>query len=474
MRQLKPNANSRALKRALRHQQVLALLFIVTLSFAVRALTANFLRSHLNDPGWFPSGIYRVFDEQARNSLDGNAPLFWINDSSQTDKATYPPGYALWLTFIYKVTGSRSVLTIQRIQCLLDSFSVLLIVGLGATYGWRVGLWAGIVAALWPLLALYGVTPLPDAPTAWLVVGATWAFVVSLKRRSYRWAILAGAVVGLSCWLRANAILLPLFLGVAMLFAASVSRRLGILVPTIFAITALMVISPIIVRNAIVFHSFIPVGLGTGTNLWEGLGENERGVSEFGAAYGDENLMAQEKSQLPNSNQEPFGLYYPDGIHRDRERTAKALGVIARHPFWYSGIMIRRMANVLKYAGAPNGIYGSSGVNVTSEKCLSIPQQRGLVAFFVKMLGMVQSLLRYALLPLMICGVIIAVRRDAPVTVILLMVVFYYLVIGSFLHTQFRYVLPMHMLLTIFAGISLAAAQHVVQRRFRTKASLRP
>ena len=37
----------------------------MTLAFSVRALTANFLRAHLSEPGWFPSGIYAAFDRQA-------------------------------------------------------------------------------------------------------------------------------------------------------------------------------------------------------------------------------------------------------------------------------------------------------------------------------------------------------------------------------------------------------------------------
>src|SRR5436305_8426232 len=34
------------------------------------------------------------------------------------------------------------------------------------------------------------------------------------------------------------------------------------------------------------------------------------------------------------------------------------------------GSVVRRMAAVLKYAGEPNGINGSAGINITSKKCL--------------------------------------------------------------------------------------------------------
>ena len=133
---------------------MLLLVLIVMLAFFVRALTANFLRAHLDDPGWFPYGIYAAFDAPAQDWLDGRAPIFRIDDPARTDKAIYAPGYPLWLAFIYKLSGSRSPATVQNVQWVLDSFFVFLIVGVGVTtFGWRVGLWAGGIAALWPLLA---------------------------------------------------------------------------------------------------------------------------------------------------------------------------------------------------------------------------------------------------------------------------------------------------------------------------------
>jgi len=66
--------------------RLVALFFILALSFTVRALTANFIRAHLNDAAWFQYGSYEVFDKQAQDVLDRMQPLFWISDSSRTDK----------------------------------------------------------------------------------------------------------------------------------------------------------------------------------------------------------------------------------------------------------------------------------------------------------------------------------------------------------------------------------------------------
>jgi hypothetical protein len=113
------------------------------------------------------------------------------------------------------------------------------------------------------------------------------------------------------------------------------------------------------------------------------------------------------------------------------------------------------MAAVLKYAGEPNGTYGSAGINMTSKKCLPPASQGGAFAVLVDGLGMLQSVLRYLLLPIMILGLVLAFRLDWRMTALIMATVLYYLVIGSLIHTHIRYGLPMHALLTIFAGLAL-------------------
>jgi len=54
-----------------KYKRLIPLLLIVILSLSVRVLTANFLGNHLNDPGWFQSGSYALFDRQAQDVLDG-------------------------------------------------------------------------------------------------------------------------------------------------------------------------------------------------------------------------------------------------------------------------------------------------------------------------------------------------------------------------------------------------------------------
>jgi hypothetical protein len=121
----------------------------------------------------------------------------------------------------------------------------------------------------------------------------------------------------------------------------------------------------------------------------------------------------------------------------------------------------------VKYAGEPSGIYGSAGINVTGKKSLPPAWQGGTLALVVNALGMLQSVLRYVLLPLMLIGLVLGFRLDWRMSALLMATVFYYLVVGSMIHTHIRYGLPMHALLTIFAALTLWRLQEFAARWLR-------
>jgi hypothetical protein len=440
-------------------RRALACLAIVLLAFTVRFLTAQFIGEHITDAAWFPYGIYAIFDNQAQDVLDGKADAFWVEDALSSPRAAtaavYPPGYSLWLAFIYRITGTRSTLVVQKVQMTLDALFVLLIIGAGVTaYGWGVGLMAGVLAAMSPLLAFNGATPLADSPTAWLVVGGAWMLLLAMRRLSWRWALGAGLMIGASCWLRANALLLGLWCAMALLLFVKASWRTGLRLSGIFVLGILLLVAPVIVRNSLAFHAFVPGGMGFGTNLWEGIGETSR-AAEFGAVYGDANLIEQERAEMGLAPDAPLSLYWPDGLQRDRARMRKSLAVITAHPFWFAGVMMNRMMGMLKYAGEPVPYMGTAGFNVSGQRCLPPAWAGGVAALGVNILGMLQSVIRYLLLPLMLFGAYLGVRSDRRAGAIILSVILYYLVVGSMLHTELRYGLPMQALLFVFAGLAL-------------------
>jgi hypothetical protein len=222
------------------------------------------------------------------------------------------------------------------------------------------------------------------------------------------------------------------------------------------ALSTLLVISPVVIRNVVTFYPQIaPTGLGFGWNLWAGIGETSRGP-EFGAPCCDAEMIEQDRSHMNLPSSAEIGLYVPDGIRRDRERGRKALSVIASHPLWFTGVVLRRIGAHLKLFGKPAPNVGSAGINVTSEKTLSPARQQGAIAFLVTVLGIIQSVVRTLIVPLMVVGVVMAWRRNWRTTGLLLVTVVYYLFTLGIGHSEIRYGLPMQAILIVFAGVTVS------------------
>ncbi len=432
---------------------LLLLLSAFLLAFCVRVLTLQFMRAHLNDPAWFQFGSYAKFDRQARDILDGRQRLFWIDDPTRTDLAQYPPGFTACVALIYKLGGERSAYAVQNVQWIADLvLSFVLIAGIAWTaFGWRAAIAAAFLFALSPLLAMYGAYPSADAPANWFVLGGIWLLLIAAQRTGVWWAAGAGILLGVACWFRVNPLYLCFGWAFALLLFMRTPWRRRLLLSVTLLLATAGVIAPIVVRNYIVFPDFTPTGGTIGTNLWEGLGETELGRSH-GFLFGDDKMIEHERIKMGLPPDFPIEAQWPDGIRRDRERTRESLAFIRQHPIWYAGVMLRRMWGMLKVAGDPVPYSASSGINVTSRKCLPAERQGGLLALGVNLLGMVQSVVRYLFLPLAALGIWLAVRRDWRVSCILFVTILYYLVPGTSAHTEIRYVLPMHALLIVFAG----------------------
>jgi len=435
----------------------------------------QFMKSHLLDPSWFQSGSYKIFDKQATNILTGQEALFWISDATRTDLAQYPPAFPWWIALIYRITGDHSSYSVQRVQWVFDLvLSLFLITGITVTsFGWRAAIAASFLAAFSPLLAMYGSWPSSDAPTSWLVLGAAWMLLVAAKRSNAKWAVGSGLLLGVACWMRVNPLFLSLTWALALLLLLRTPWRERARLSMVVAFSALILVAPITIRNALVFHEFLPNGLNVGVNLWEGLGETDRGV-QAGMVIGDHLMLEIERKKLNLQGDTSVDLAYPDGIRRDRQRAKESLEVIAANPLWYVGVMTRRALGLLKLAGDPVPFQGSPGINVTSKKCLPPAWQGGVLAVVVDGLGMVQSIVRYISLPLMVLGIWFGFRANRLASSLLLIGILYYLLTNSVAHTEMRYALPMYGLLFVFAGLAVSQsieklAAHKIFRRVPRK-----
>ena len=449
----------RKLLRVLRinRKQLPVLFTLLLIAISVRVLTLQFMRAHLNDPGWFQVGSYAKFDRQARDILDGRQKLFWIDDATRTDLAQYPPAFPALVALIYKVTGVHSAYSVQLVIWFADLLlSFLLIAGITLTaFGSRAAVASAFVVALSPLFAMYAAYPSADVPTTWFVLGGNWLLLLAAQRKSVWLAFAAGAALGIACWLRVNPLYLCVGWAIALLiFMKSLKMAAAVLAGTV------VLIAPIVIRNYMVFPDFTPTGGTIGANLWEGLGETELG-QQHGFVFGDDKMTEVERKRAGWPADMPAEVQFPDGIRRDRERTSESLAFIRQHPVWYAGVMLGRMWGMLKVAGDPVPYTGISGINVTSKKCLPEHWQGGLLAMAVNVLGMIQSVARYLFLPLAAFGIYAGFRSDWRLSCLLLVTVLYYLVPGTAAHTEIRYVLPMHGILIVFACVGIV---HLIRK----------
>jgi len=422
------------------------------------------MRAHLNDPAWFQVGSYAKFDRQARDILDGRQRLFLIDDPTRTDLVQYPPAFPALVALIYKATGEASAYSAQIVLWFLDLFvSPLLICGIAASaFGWRVAIASSLLTGLSALFALYAAYPSADVPATWFVLGGCWLLVLALQRKSIWLALAAGVALGIACWLRVNPLYLCFLWAVGLFVLGkdkwSQKSKMGAAV----LVATVAVVAPIAIRNYVVFPDFTPTGGTIGVNLWEGLGETELG-QQHGFLLGDDKMLAVERARMGRPGDTSVEIQFPDGIRRDKERTRESLAFIRQHPIWYLGVMVGRMWGMLKVAGDPVPYTGVSGINVTSRKCLPERWQGGVLAFGVNVLGMIQSVIRYLFLPFAALGIYFASRIDWRLTCLMLVTVFYYLVPGTTAHTEIRYVLPMHGVLTVFAGLGVSELIRVIR-----------
>jgi 4-amino-4-deoxy-L-arabinose transferase-like glycosyltransferase len=222
---------------------------------------------------------------------------------------------------------------------------ILLFLIAGNLLSWRVGIASGLLAAGSHHLSYYSnlilsdsLCPLPILIALYLVARA------GFRRPGSLWLYgLAGLMIGASAWIRPNPMLLGLFCALVLLFGSAQPRRF-VLSALVLASVSIVTVVPITIRNYIMYREFVPIQIGVGLNLWEGLADVSEG--RFGARTDDEVIL----QEIAFYDDPRYGSSWasPDGIKRDRDRMRKSLDIISAHPFWYLGTMVGRMGGMLK------------------------------------------------------------------------------------------------------------------------------
>ena len=297
-------------------------------------------------------GLVKGYQYEAQQILDSKRLLFPAGavDRSDASALVHPPGYPILLAGASLLLGQRQS-TLIFAHLVWNALAVVLLFLLVAELlPWAVAVLAAVLAACSPQLASHSLTLLPDSLVALPILLAVYLLVRATKQPGLGKFIFAGIALGLSCWLRSNALLLGLFF-TAVIFVVfrgvvirgDVSRRYALA----FLAAVLITIAPVTVRNAVVYGRFIPLSIGAGITLIEGIADYDKS-GRFGMPQYDGDVKAKDAAWHNRPAYEK-NLWYPDGIERDDERFARGFAVVREHPLWFLSVMARRGGAMLRY-----------------------------------------------------------------------------------------------------------------------------
>jgi 4-amino-4-deoxy-L-arabinose transferase-like glycosyltransferase len=189
-------------------------------------------------------------------------PVFHLGHEA-VPTAYRPPGFPVFLAVAHELFGPG--LRPQRLAQVLVGVAVVILIGVVARQLWgpRTGLIAAALAAISPVLVLFGAT-LESEPlfTALMLAALSCALAARTRRgdgrRVLAWATAAGVLAGLASLTR------PEGLAVALAVALCAgSRRAGLVV----VLATVVCVAPWTIRNAITMHAFVPVSTAAGNTL---------------------------------------------------------------------------------------------------------------------------------------------------------------------------------------------------------------
>jgi len=420
-------------------RQVVICLFLFTVAFAVRFLV---WQNNKVEMGTVQSVVTENYLRDAHALASGDIRTFLAGDDPPTNARVidHPPGYPL-LIGIVDVIGTDELW--RYIQFALNSLAAVLVFLIAAAlFSGSKAVVAALLTAFSPQLAYHSGIMLPDEMTVLPILAAVYFFVLSLRDARLRNAILCGFFLGVSCWLRSNALLLPVFFAVsAFVVIASGNRvRFAALMLAGFAAT----IAPITIRNAVYFNNFIPLSLGSGTTFVEGLGDIDDGSR--GLPRTDENVMLLD-AKLDGSGKQYSSLYDPNGVERDRRRSDYGLSAVRAEPFWFARGVAMRGLSTLRLERVP-AIAPERDERETTNPLFYWPNRP------LKFLQ--QTVITAVFMPLVLLGLaVIAFRRGWRELIVILIVPLYYATVQPLVHTEYRYVLATPHMLMVPAAVAL-------------------
>jgi hypothetical protein len=328
-------------------------LFVI--AFAVRLLFV------LLFPGVnYYGGITHEYIDAASNLLQGHGLTAYVDvapfnsGNVQMEYLPFigrPVGYVLYFAFIGLIAGMSPV-AFQIGQAIIMGFSAVLVYKLAQVIfsnhpkSEHIAYWSGILAAVWPNQARFEIALLPDAFTTLIMLGFALELTRFFLTKETKYIIYAGLLLAGSIYLRPDLVLFPLFLLPFGLFFMRPKKV--ILACVILGGLVAVGIGINTVKNYALSGEIVPLNLGSGTTMYEG-------ISQFGDTLGTTYADDRVAHNVLNTKQ----LFYPHGKQNDARLFQVAVDTIKHHPWFYATVVLRRIPLMFTV----RGLYFSDSVN---------------------------------------------------------------------------------------------------------------
>jgi hypothetical protein len=443
--------------------------------------------------------IAHFYHEAAAGLVEGDDRVVFPTGVVPADTLLvgYPPGYFAFMAALYAVSNDRMEAVLLA-QCVVDAFACVLLLLLGETLSSTlVGFVAGLMMAVSPQFAYLSLVLKPDTLTVVPVLAAVLFVVRGATTNRVRDWVAAGALLGVACWLRQNALLLaPALAAVALVLWWSRRNLAGAvaLVGVCFAIVA-----PITIRNVAIYGTPIPVTTGSGFALLSGLARDDYagryGLARFGYNVSVEEAVAQglephfyfdEFDRLQANHRRKFetkhtvlSVFTVDGIARDRARRDRAVALIEADPLYFASIYWLRIARLVGYTEQNRRVPREPGPAEHAYRSLaayeSVSPRWGVWRYYAAegrpwdfARPVVAAIQRPFVTPVLLAlaglGLALCLRARWRVAALLLVLPVYYLGLQAMMWAEFRHTLPIHASAFIFVGILVEAVAARVRR----------
>ncbi len=253
--------------------------------------------------------------------------------NSTQPSAVMPPVYPLIVAAFFRVFGvhtAQSIVAIHAFDCLINALACIPVFLLARrSFGPRMAWWAAWAWAFSP----YGIYF--SAAWAWsthlLLLGLLWLLYLAQDMESSPrlrlWAGF-GLLAGFTALTEPSILVVVPFLLAFAAFRLSRAGHRWLLPGVVASLVLAAAISPWLIRNAIVFHRFIPIRDSMGLELWMGNnGHNLRWTSD---------------DLHPLHDAEELAAYNAGELSYMDSKAKQARAFIEAHPSWYVWMCARR------------------------------------------------------------------------------------------------------------------------------------